>query len=98
MLWAIVVEQSVYPKWHGLPLIPSDSAADEHWRYYLDLHDMLEVLERGYDCAESRRSEGVFQRCLKRKDKVIKAVVVLDYNRFLSTECWLLKHVGVVSR
>ncbi len=92
-----MAEKWVYPLWRGFPLIPSDSAAAELWRYYLDLHDIVGVLEEGYDCAESRRLKGVFEKCLKRRDKVIKAVVVLDYNRFLRTECWLLKHVGVVS-
>jgi hypothetical protein len=41
-----------------------------------DLYDVLDILENGRNCARSRRQEGTFEKCLKRKGRTYKAVVV----------------------
>ena len=41
-----------------------------------DLWDVLEILERGYDCSRSKRKANVLERCIRRGNSVFKAVAV----------------------
>lgn len=69
---------------------------NELWKNYLNLEDAKRVLEEGYGCAEGKRKEGVFEKCLERKGRIVKVVVARSYNYSLQTECWLIIHVGTV--
>lgn len=92
----VLKERWLYPLWQSLPLIPSHSAMNELWRYYLTLEDVKHVLEEGYDCSESRRKRGIIERCLRKDGKIIKVVVASSYNHSFSTDCWVITHVGLV--
>ncbi|MFQ6056574.1 MAG: hypothetical protein ACE5J3_11395 [Methanosarcinales archaeon] len=59
----------MYPKWKEKPIQPSRSAQ----------HDVIDVLNNGYDCSRSKRAKGTIERCLRRKNKIIKVVVVESY-------------------
>ncbi len=74
------------PKWKGLPLIPSRRAAEEMYREKLMIHDVIEVLDAGYDCARSRRKEGVIERCVDEKNKTLKVVAARSYNYDMKSE------------
>ncbi|MBI4210602.1 MAG: hypothetical protein HY544_03805 [Candidatus Diapherotrites archaeon] len=68
---------------------------NEMMRCGLALEDVSEVLEAGFDCSRSARKEGTLERCVKRGKKTLKVVVVKSVNYTLSTDCWILTHVGV---
>ncbi len=97
MLWEIVLEGPlIYPQWQGLPLVPTRAAMGELARYGFSLADVKDVLEEGYACSGSKRKKGTFEKCLRSKSRVVKAVVVRSYNYSLATECWALIHIGVL--
>lgn len=85
----------VYPRYRGLPIIPSDAADKELAKYDLFYEDVLRVLKEGYDCSKSRRKKGTLERCVRKGKKTLKVVVVKSVNYALDTECWLLIHVGI---
>ncbi len=88
----------IYPLYEGLPLVPSRSVANELYNCDLMLRDILEVLEQGYDCAKSKRKKGTIERCLDRKKKTMRVVIVRAYNYSLDSEAWVIIHVGVTSK
>jgi hypothetical protein len=87
---------SIYPEWKGLPVIPTKSALDELIKYYMDLEDVVRILELGYEF--TKRRKGTVEKCLNRKGEVIKVVVVQSYNYSLKTDCWVVKHIGIYKR
>jgi len=87
---------SIYPTWKGLPVIPTKSALNELIKYYMDLGDVVRILELGH--VSRKRKKGTIEKCLNRKDEVIKVVVVQSYNYSLKIDCWVIKHVGVYKR
>ncbi|MCS4540845.1 MAG: hypothetical protein HY929_00755 [Euryarchaeota archaeon] len=56
--------------------MPSSSAAEELLRQGLDLNDIKEILERGFDCARSKRKAGTLEKCIIVGDWLRKAVVI----------------------
>lgn len=65
----------------------------------MDLWDVVEVLESGYDCAKSRRKKGVYEKCVRKGRKTVK-VVVEEGEEILPDErasIWVLRHVGEFS-
>ena len=85
----------LYPEYLGMPIIPSRTAMSELMRCNMDLEDVAEMLELGFDCSRSNRKEGTLERCVKRGKKTLKVVAVKSYNYSLQTECWVLTHAGV---
>lgn len=61
----------------------------------LDLSDVRLVLETGFDCSKSKRKEGVLERCLRKKGKVLRVVVSRDHNVFLKEDVWVVVHVSL---
>ena len=88
----------IYPLYKGLPLVPSGSVANELYKCNLSLRDILDVLEQGYDCAKSKRKKGIIERCLDRKKKTTRVVIVKAYNYSLESEVWVVIHVGITSK
>ena len=86
----------IYPTWKKHPLIPTLSATRGLLKLNMDLYDVLEILENGYDCAKSKRKPEVLERCIKKKNKVVKVVVVEDEWRWSGKKVWTLTHVGVL--
>ena len=86
---------SVYPKWRGAPLIPSDSALREIKFFGMDLHDIKNVLEEGVE-TEKRRKKGVVEKVLVTGGRSVKVVAAESFNAALKTECWVIVHVGSV--
>jgi hypothetical protein len=88
----------IYPLYEGLPLVPSRSVANELYNYDLMFRDILDILEHGYDCAKSKRKKGTIERCLDRKKKTMRVVIVRAYNYSIDSEAWVIIHVGVISK
>jgi hypothetical protein len=88
---------SLYPKWRGAPLVPSDAATQELFRLGLELNDVKTVLEDGTE-TKRKREKNVIEKTLARKDCSIKVVVVESFSIALKEDCWLIVHVGSVKR
>lgn len=54
----------------------------------MDLDDVVHILENGFDCPRSKRKGGTIERCIQKKNRIIKVVVVE------TDEYWLLRHAG----
>ncbi|UCH90019.1 MAG: hypothetical protein JSV49_05085 [Thermoplasmata archaeon] len=62
----------------------------------MDLFDVLEILEKGFDCRASKRRSDTIEKCIKKKSKVIKVVIVEDEWRWSDEKVWAIIHVGEV--
>ena len=69
-------------EWKGKPLIPTRRALDEMERINIDMYKTVEMLDNGFDCSRSRRKLNLFERCIRRRGKVIKVVVADIGNYF----------------
>jgi hypothetical protein len=88
----------IYPLYLELPLVPSRSAMQELYNNNMDLHDVKEVLESGYDCSKGKRAKGTIEKCLDSKKKTIKVVIVRSFNYNMDTDIWIIAHVGITSK
>ena len=88
----------IFPHYESLPIIPSRAASTELIKYGLDLYDVLEILENGYDCSKSKRAKKTIEKCLDHKKKTHKVVAVKVHYYSLDTEAWLITHVGITSK
>lgn len=86
----------IYPTWKKCPLIPTLSATRELLKLNMDLYDVLKILEKGFDCTKSKRKSGVIERCVKKKNKIFKVVIVKDEWRWSGEKVWTITHVGVL--
>ena len=86
-----------YPKYKDLPIIPvqtkkgGKNVLDELAKEGLDLFDVAEILEKGYETHRKRR-EGVIERYLDKDDKTIEVVVQKSY--CFEEEVWEVIHAG----
>lgn len=71
---------------------------DELLKHGIDLYDVEEILNEGYDCSRSKRRKGVLERCIDKGNKTIKVVVQQGFIELDGKECWELIHVGKFSR
>lgn len=81
-------------KYKGLSIEVSRSAHFEMLKENVDLYDILEVLEYGFE--PHRRKKDIVERCLTKGRKVIKAVVALNHRK--DESYWTLIHVGRFTR
>ena len=65
----------IYPKYRRKMLLPTRSAYIELEKLSLDLFNVQEVLEDGYDCHRSKREKGKIEKCLKTGKKAIRIVI-----------------------
>lgn len=86
----------LYPLYRQKPIIPSLSAQEELDKIGADLWLVKEVLERGYDCAASRRKPNIVEKCIRKKDKEIRVVAVLV--KWKDKSFWRVIHVGKTGR
>ena len=86
----------IYPAWKKSALIPTLSANRELLKLNMDLYDVLEILEEGTDCSKLKRRSGIIERCIKKKNKILKVVVVEDEWRWSGDKVWAIIHVGVL--
>ena len=82
--------ENIYPSYQGKPVIPDykRNVLSELEEERMDLDDVVEILETGFDCSTSKREKGILERCVQKKHRIIK-VVVED-----GDEYWGLRHVG----
>ena len=88
----------IYPTYQERPIVPTKSAYHELADLLLNLFDVLDVLENGYDCSRSKRKKGKIERCLQLNNKVTRVVVA--EGQFVYPDGWIenvywLIHVSV---
>lgn len=92
------------PTYQGLPIITvqtrrgQKNVIDELVKNGMDLDDVAEILNEGYDCSRSKRRKGVLEKCIHKGNKTIKVVVQLGFIELDGKDCWELIHVGKFSR
>ena len=82
---------NVYPKYKNKLLMPSKDASNEMYTIGLTTHECLDVLVHGFECGASKRAGNVEEKCLRRKNKIIK-VVAVERERH-----WMIIHVGMIT-
>ena len=81
----------IFPRYQNKEIKSTKSAANELWHFKRDLWNVLEILEKGYPCASSKRKPNIVENCIKRGNKIEKAVVA-DCGNY-----WILIHFGLFS-
>ncbi len=84
-------------RYNGIRIEVTLSANTELLKLSLDLYDIVEVIEEGYDCGTGKRKRGIIERCVRKGNKVIKAVIAKTNVRYpdnFQEEIWRLIHVG----
>ena len=64
----------------------------------MELEDVIEVLEFGFECSASKRKAEIIERCLKRDSKVLRVVVAEKLDRQPEgslEEVYVLIHVSI---
>ena len=64
-----------FPKYQNKEIKATKSASEEMWHLKKDLSDVLEILEKGYDCSTSKRKANVLEKCITKGKDIFKAVV-----------------------
>lgn len=72
-----------FPRYQKKEIKATKDAAEEIWHLKKDLRDILEILEKGYDCSRSKRKKNILERCIRKGNKIFKAVAVDCNNYFL---------------
>ena len=80
----------LYPSYNGKPVIPDTERGvlSELEEEDMDLDDVVKIFETGFDCSASKRDRGILERCVQKKNRIIKVVVEEG------DEYWGLRHVG----
>ena len=80
----------MYPCYQGKPVIPDykRGVLSELEEEGLDLDEVVKILETGFDCSASKRNKAILERCVQKKNRIIKVVVEEG------EEYWGLRHVG----
>ena len=75
---------SIYPEYQNKEIKSTKNASEEMWSLKKDLLDVLEILEKGYDCSTSKRKANVLEKCIRKGNGVFKTVVVDCGDYFLT--------------
>ena len=84
-------------KYKRLRIAVTDSAMRELIKEEKTLHDVVTILEEGYD-APRKRKAGTIEKWLNKGNKTFNVVIAKDYNETLKEDCWVLIHFGKFSR
>ncbi|MBL7147517.1 MAG: hypothetical protein ISS82_01700 [Nanoarchaeota archaeon] len=66
---------NIFPRYQNKEIKSTKNASEEIWHLKKDLWDVLNILERGYDCSRSKRKANILEKCIKKGNNVFKAVV-----------------------
>lgn len=62
-------------EWNGRRLLPTRKASHEILELGLSIQEIIFVLNKGFDCASSKRQKGRVEKCFRRGTKLIRVVV-----------------------
>lgn len=88
--WYYLNEYDIYPYYRKKPLLLdyNSGVISELEEEDMDLDDVVYVLENGFDCPRSKRRREALERCIQKKNRIIKVVAIE------TDDYWLLRHVG----
>ena len=81
--------------WKGREVRYSTSAYHEMSRYNLGQHDILGVLELGMETV-AKRTTGVVEKCLQKKQGLLKVVVAESFDYSSKQVVWTVIHVAII--
>ena len=84
-------------KYKGLRIEVTLAATRELLQENLDLNDVVDILEKGYDCATGKRKPGIIEKCVRKQNKITKVVIAKTSVRFpdgFQENVWRLIHLG----
>ena len=81
-------------EWRGLEVRYSRAAYYEMARHGLAPFEVIEVLENGFETG--RRSEGVVEKCLRRKKGLLKVVACESRDYSSGENVWVVAHIAVM--
>lgn len=87
-------------KYKGYRILPTLSASRELVEHGYSIYDVVNILENGYDCSASKRRANIEEKCLKKGNKEIKAVIALTtvtYPDKFTEAVWRLVHFGITT-
>ena len=83
--------------YQGLRIEPTLSSSRELAEEGNDLYDVLKILEEGYDCSASKRSQNIVEKCIKKGNKQYKVVLAqteVTYPDRYIEKVWRIIHFG----
>jgi len=84
-----------FPFYEEKPLIPTKDAQNEMDDIGLDLWQIKEIIEKGYECSRSQRAKNIVERCIFKRGKEVRVVVALV--EWKQGSFWRIIHVGKTS-
>ena len=84
-------------RYKGFRIAITDSAMRDLMKEEKTLHDVVKVLEEGYN-APRKRKEGTIEKWLDKGNKTFNIVIAKDYDEIMKEECWILIHFGKFTR
>ena len=84
-----------YPTWKGIPIIGvTKSAEDEMEKLGIYTFQLENMLKKSFPC-ERKRRKGIHERCIKKKNKVLKIVLEEMTSRRSGRKYWRIRHAGI---
>lgn len=84
-------------EYEGLRIEFTEHASREITSLGLNHFEVLKILEEGFDCQRSKRKEYVREKCIIKRNKIIKVVAARKFNSFFNEDIWLIIHAGKFS-
>jgi hypothetical protein len=84
-------------RFRGLRIEATLAATRELMIGAMDLSDVADILENGYDCGTGKRKEEIVERCVRKENKVTKVVAARTTVRYpdgFQETVWRIIHVG----
>ena len=63
-------------RYKGLRIEPTLAATRELLKYNKDMTDVLEILNKGYNCGASRRKSDIVEKCVRKDNKEIVGGII----------------------
>ena len=84
----------IFFEWKAKQLMPTRRALDEMFYTGIDMYNVIDILENGFDCARSRRRGWISEKCVQKGKKIVKVVVVDagDYYKLIHVGKFSLTH------
>lgn len=85
------------PRFQGLRIAVSLSAMRELFKHGKTLHDIVFILEHGYN-APRKRKPNTIEKWLDKGRKTHNAVIAKSYDEIQKEDVWVLIHFGVFTK
>ncbi|GEM_PF-1733554 len=90
------LKKILMPAYRNVPLRAiTESAVNEAAELGMNLDDIANLLEESYECSDSKRKEGIEERCVRKRHRVLKIVIELRTSRS-GFEYWRIRQIGFV--